>query len=62
MLRTVETNEKNPGEVILPTAKSLKCDLLIKGAYTPNRLRQIIFGGATQHIPGNAPLPVLLAH
>lgn len=61
-LRTVELNGANAGEIILRTAKSLKCDLLIKGAYTPNRLRQIVFGGATQHILANAPLPVLLAH
>lgn len=61
-LRTVELNGANAGETILRTAKSLKYDLLIKGAYTPNRLRQIVFGGATQHILANAPLPVLLAH
>jgi hypothetical protein len=35
---------------------------VIKGAYTQSRLRQMIFGGATQHVLANAPLPVLLAH
>jgi nucleotide-binding universal stress UspA family protein len=38
------------------------CDLLIKGAYTQSRLRQMIFGGATRHIFANASLPVLMAH
>ena len=38
---------------------TLGCDLLI--AYTQSRLRQI-FGGATQYVLANAPLPVLLAH
>ena len=33
-LRTVEFNGRNIGEVILATAKSLGCDLLIKSAYT----------------------------
>lgn len=61
-LRTVELNGANAGDIILRTAKSLKCDLLIKGAYTLNRLRQLVFGGATQHILANAALPVLLAH
>ena len=41
---------------------SLGCDLLIKGAYTQSRLRQMIFGGATRHILANATLPVLMAH
>jgi len=43
-------------------AQSLSCDLLIKGAYTQSRLRQMIFGGATQHILDYAMIPVLLAN
>lgn len=50
------------GEAILMVARQLNCDLLIKGAFTQSRLRQMIFGGATQHIIANATLPVLLAH
>lgn len=53
---------RNTGEAILATAQSLGCDLLIKGAYTQSRLRQMIFGGATQHVMANAALPVLLAN
>ena len=37
-------------------------DLLIKGAYTQSRLRQLIFGGATRYVLANARLPVMLAH
>ena len=51
-----------PGEVILDHAKSLGSDLLVKGAYTQSRFRQMIFGGATRHILANATLPVLMAH
>ena len=58
----VELDGRNTGETILATAQSLGCDLLIKGAYTQSRLRQWIFGGATQHVLGNAALPVLLAN
>ena len=58
----VELDGRNTGEAILSTAQSLGCDLLIKGAYTQSRLRQWIFGGATQHVLGNAALPVLLAN
>jgi nucleotide-binding universal stress UspA family protein len=50
------------GEVILAHAKSLGCDLIVKGAYTQSRLRQMIFGGTTRHILANAQLPVLTAH
>lgn len=53
---------RSTGEAILATAQSLGCDLLIKGAYTQSRLRQMIFGGATQHVMANAALPVLLAN
>ena len=50
------------GEAILAHAKALGCDLLVKGAYTQSRLRQMIFGGTTRYILGNAELPVLMAH
>jgi nucleotide-binding universal stress UspA family protein len=58
----VELDGRNTGEAILATAQSLGCDLLIKGAYTQSRLRQMILGGATQHVLANATLPVFLAH
>jgi nucleotide-binding universal stress UspA family protein len=58
----VELDGRSTGEAILASAQSLGCDLLIKGAYTQSRLRQWIFGGATQHVLANAALPVLLAN
>ena len=51
-----------PGEAILAEAKAQGADLLVKGAYTQSRLRQMIFGGATSHILGAAELPVFFAH
>jgi nucleotide-binding universal stress UspA family protein len=59
---SVGLDGRSTGEAILATAKSLQCDLLVKGAYTQSRLRQMIFGGTTQHILANATLPVLLAN
>jgi nucleotide-binding universal stress UspA family protein len=50
------------GEATLDYAKKEGCDLLVKGAYTQSRLRQMMFGGATRHILANAGLPVLMAH
>ena len=61
-LQSAELGGKSTGQAILATAQSLGCDLLIKGAYTQSRLRQMIFGGATQHVLDNAMIPVLLAN
>jgi nucleotide-binding universal stress UspA family protein len=54
--------KRSAGEIILEQAGALGCDLLIKGAYTQSRLRQMIFGGVTRHVLANAKLPVLMAH
>ncbi len=51
-----------PGEMFLAEAKAAGADLLVKGAYTQSRLRQMIFGGATRHIIMESTIPVLLAH
>lgn len=53
---------KKPGEVVLNEAQKLGADLIIKGAYTQSRLRQMIFGGATSHLLSHSTLPVLMAH
>jgi len=54
--------KRTAGETILAKADELGCDLIVKGAYTQSRLRQMIFGGTTRHILANAKLPVLMAH
>src|SRR6266403_679849 len=59
---TVGLDGRLTGEAILAHTKALGCDLLIKGAYTQSRLRQMIFGGTTRYILSNAELPVLMAH
>jgi nucleotide-binding universal stress UspA family protein len=59
---TVGLNGRLTGEAILAHATALGCDLLIKGAYTQSRLRQLIFGGTTRYILNHAELPVLMAH
>jgi nucleotide-binding universal stress UspA family protein len=60
--RTVPNNTGRIGETILTAAADLGCDLLVKGAYTQSRLRQMILGGATSHILAQSTLPVLMAH
>lgn len=58
----VRPGELSTGEAILEEADKLGADLLVKGAYTHSRLRQLIFGGPTSHILAEANLPVLMVH
>lgn len=37
-------------------------DLLVMGAYTHSRMRQLILGGFTRHVLENATIPVFMAH
>jgi nucleotide-binding universal stress UspA family protein len=53
---------RGPGLDVLDQAEANGVDLLLKGAYTQSRLRQMIFGGATSHILGAAELPVIMAN
>ncbi|MEZ5775495.1 MAG: universal stress protein [Hyphomicrobiaceae bacterium] len=59
---TVPQGHESAGSMILQKTAELGGDLLIKGAYTKSRLRQMIFGGATNHILWSAEVPVLMAH
>ena len=61
-MSVIPSSERASGEAMLALAKEEGCDLLVKGAYTQSRLRQMIFGGATSHILANAEIPVLMAH
>jgi nucleotide-binding universal stress UspA family protein len=60
--KTVAQVGAETGQVILDEAASFGADLIIKGAYTHSRLRQMIFGGATKHLLAASPMPVLMAH
>jgi nucleotide-binding universal stress UspA family protein len=60
-MRTAYGRQKPQGESFMQEAMSAGCDLLLKGAYTQSRIRQMIFGGATRHIIMDAKVPVLMA-
>jgi nucleotide-binding universal stress UspA family protein len=61
LLQTATGRAKAQGESFLRIAMETGADLLLKGAYTQSRIRQMIFGGATRHIIMEAKLPVLMA-
>ena len=60
--RTLKPDERPAGEIILDEAGDIGADLVLKGAFTRSRFRQVVFGGTTQHILDYAKIPVLLAH
>jgi nucleotide-binding universal stress UspA family protein len=61
LMQTATGRAKAQGESFLRIAAATGADLLLKGAYTQSRIRQMIFGGATRHIIMEAKLPVLMA-
>ena len=53
---------RSHGDAILENAAAVGGDLLVKGAYTQSRLRQMIFGGATSLILSKAAIPVFMSN
>lgn len=53
---------RSVGEVLLAEASAINADLLIMGAFSHSRLRQLILGGVTKFVFEQSTLPVLMAH
>jgi nucleotide-binding universal stress UspA family protein len=60
-LRTAFGRQKPQGESFLQEAEAAGADLMLKGAYTQSRIRQMIFGGATRHIIMESKIPVVMS-
>jgi len=60
-MRTAVGRQKPQGESFMREALAAGADLMLKGAYTQSRIRQMIFGGATRHIIMESPIPVIMA-
>jgi nucleotide-binding universal stress UspA family protein len=56
------TANGDAGEALLTKANDIGADLLVMGAYGHSRLRQFVFGGASETVLSGAPLPVLMSH
>ncbi|GEO82896.1 universal stress protein [Pararhodospirillum oryzae] len=50
------------GEALLAACAEDGVDMLVMGAYTHSRLRQLILGGVTRHVLERAAIPVLMSH
>jgi nucleotide-binding universal stress UspA family protein len=48
------------GAGLLAAADEFACDLLVMGAYSHSRLRQLILGGVTRHVLEHATIPVMM--
>ncbi len=60
-LREASGRARAQGESFLRESEAAGADLLLKGAYTQSRIRQMIFGGATREIMMASHIPVLMA-
>lgn len=61
-IRSLTETGSQVGEALLAECAVIGADMLVMGAYTHSRMRQLILGGVTSHILSTATLPVLMAH
>ena len=47
---------------LVEEARAFGADMIVKGAYTQSRLRQLIFGGVTRYLITSSPVPVMFSH
>ena len=52
--------ERDVGRGVLAAAREFGADMLVMGAYSHSRLRQLILGGVTRHVLEHAAIPVLM--
>ena len=61
-LRRVAQEGGKPVEVLLAACADMQAGLLVMGGYGHSVTRETLFGGFTQQVLMDAPLPVLIAH
>lgn len=60
--KTFAASTRGVGEALLGECAEAGVDLLVMGAYTHSRMRQLILGGVTRHVLEAATLPLFMAH
>ena len=61
-IREFSPDHRSVGTVLLLEADAIGADLVVMGAYTHSRLRQMLLGGVTKYVLANAKMPVFMAH
>ncbi len=62
LCRRLDPDYRDLGEQILDEARERGADLLVMGAYSHSRLRELVLGGVTRQILAGAEIPVLMMH
>jgi nucleotide-binding universal stress UspA family protein len=60
-IHAFDVSATDVGPAFLEHAAKVGADMLVKGAYSQSRLRQMVLGGRTRHILNHATIPTLLA-
>ncbi len=58
----ISTQGRDAPKEIVATYKSTESDLLLMGAYSRNRMSQLVFGGVTEYMLKRTSIPVLMLH
>ena len=61
-VKEIAPDYRSVGEVLLAEAEDAGSDLVVMGAYSQGRLRELLMGGVTRHVLAHAEVPVLMAH
>lgn len=61
-VKDLESGGLDVADVVLSHAADEAADMLVMGGYGHSRLREIVFGGTTQHILEHMTVPVLISH
>lgn len=61
-VNTMAPHSNGVGATLLRYAHTQNSSLLVMGAYSHSRFREMVLGGVTRHVLENATLPVLMVH
>jgi nucleotide-binding universal stress UspA family protein len=58
----VSREKRHPGEILLSRAADMHADMIVMGAYTHMRLKELFLGGETRSVLRNMAIPALMSH
>ena len=59
---SMQSADMSAGDVLLSRVSDRGSDLLVMGAYGHSRFRELVLGGATEHLLKHMTVPVLMSH
>lgn len=61
-VREIPPNGRAVGDVLLSECAQQEAGLLVMGAYSHSRVREMLLGGVTRHVLAHAEVPLLMVH